>query len=137
MKTSKNSKIHAKSTKPILIWIDWYQKKFIPNPSKSRNPKIGEIENHKRANLEFGAAVPAPKTTCVAVGWSFGAKRRGGIWFGVCLRLSCSLIEDWRFVWAVIVCIRMYWLFIKKLTWHYIIGSVKELVYSSFVQNVF
>ena len=53
-------------------------KKVIPNPSKSRNPKIGEIENHKRTNLEFGAAVPAPET-CAAAGWSSGAKRRGGI----------------------------------------------------------
>ena len=54
-------------------------KKIIPNPSKSQNPKFGEIENHKRTNLKFGAAAPAPETTCAAAGWSFDAKKRGGI----------------------------------------------------------
>ena len=53
-------------------------RKVIPNPSKSRNPKIGEIENHKRANLEYDAVAPAPETTCAAARWSSGAKRRGG-----------------------------------------------------------
>ena len=48
-------------------------------PKKSRNPKIGETENHKSTNLEFGAVAPALETTCAAAGWSFGAKRRGGI----------------------------------------------------------
>ena len=54
-------------------------KKIIPNPSKSRNPKIGGIENHKRKNLEFGATAPAPEMSCAAAGWSSSAKRRGGI----------------------------------------------------------
>ena len=54
-------------------------KKIIPNPSKSRNPEIGEIANHKRTNLKFGAVAPAPETTCAAAGWSSGAKRKGGI----------------------------------------------------------
>ena len=30
--------------------------KIIPNPSKSRNPKFGEIENHKRTNLRSDKA---------------------------------------------------------------------------------
>ena len=54
-------------------------KKIIPNPSKSRNPEIGEIAYHKRTNLKFGAVAPAPETTCAAAGWSFDAKKRGGI----------------------------------------------------------
>ena len=29
---------------------------------------MGEIENHKRTNLEFGAAAPALETTCAATG---------------------------------------------------------------------
>ena len=33
--------------------------KIIPNPSKSRKPKFGEIANHKRTNLRSGAAAPA------------------------------------------------------------------------------
>ena len=32
-------------------------KKIIPNPSKSQNPKFGEIENHKRTNLKFSAEI--------------------------------------------------------------------------------
>ena len=31
-------------------------RKIIPNPSKSRNPKFGEIENHKRTNLRSDKA---------------------------------------------------------------------------------
>ena len=54
-------------------------KKIIPNPSKSRNPEIGEIGNHKRTNIEFGAVAPTLETMCAAAGWSSGAKRRGGI----------------------------------------------------------
>ena len=30
--------------------------KIIPNPSKSGNPKFGEIENHKRTNLRSDEA---------------------------------------------------------------------------------
>ena len=52
--------------------------KIIPNPSKPRNSKFGEIENHKRANFRFSAAASAP-----AVGWSFGAQRRGGDGIGL------------------------------------------------------
>ena len=42
--------------------------KIIPSPSKSRNPKFGEIANHKRTNLRSGAASSAPETTCAAGG---------------------------------------------------------------------
>ena len=40
--------------------------KIIPNPSKSRNPKFGEIANHKRTNLRSGGVASAPETTCAA-----------------------------------------------------------------------
>ena len=45
--------------------------KIIPNPSKSRNPKVGEIENHKITNLRSGAAAPEAR-------WSSSAQRSGG-----------------------------------------------------------
>ena len=47
--------------------------KIISKPSKSRNPKFGEIANHKRANLRSGAAASAPEMTCAAVPAADGA----------------------------------------------------------------
>ena len=80
-------KISKKKKKSIQNQPNPYQykqidiQKIIPNPSKSRNPKFGEIANHKRTNLWFGVVTLDPYTMCAAViaaGWSSGAQRRGG-----------------------------------------------------------
>ena len=72
-------KIPKKTTKSMPNEQNPYQykqidiQKIIPNPSKSRKPKFGEIANHKRTNLRSGAAASAPETTCAAAPAAGGA----------------------------------------------------------------
>ena len=101
MKIPKTNKIHNKSTKPIPIWTDWYPKNN-PNPSNFRNPKFGEITNHK-TNLEVGCG---------------GANSRNGMCGSVCggvelwweedemdLGFRCLVLQVWENI--VYSCLRI------------------------------
>ena len=53
-----------------------------PNPSKFRNPKFGEITNHK-TNLEVGCGGASSRngvSAAYVAGWSSGEERRRWIW---------------------------------------------------------
>ena len=76
IKIPKNSKIHNKSTKPIQIWTDWYPKNN-PNSSKFRNPKFGEITNHK-TTLEVVCGGTSSRNGVQRHMWRGGAPVRRG-----------------------------------------------------------
>ena len=77
-------------------------KKIIPNPSKSRNPEIGEIANHKRTNLEFGVVAPALETTCAATGGAPVPRWEE--------ESDLGFVWDYCVVWLRIECLSELWL---------------------------
>ena len=115
-KIKKKKQNPYKSTKPIPVWTDWYPKNN-PNPSKFQNLNIGEITNQtikmkSEQTATFG---------CVGS----GSERRGGgysggeelrwseerrCWCWCCfLQVRASELGDFGFIWATILCDRVYW----------------------------
>ena len=143
MKIPKKGQNLYKSTKPIPIWIDWYPKNN-PNLSKFRNLNIGEITNQTiKGKLEktavFGAWVSAPMARRSSVDQT---QRRGGVGTGLCfLQVRASseqnVFGDFGFVWATILCDKVYWGLNVYLMWQLLIGGVNSPFSANSGQNVF
>ena len=138
-----------KSTKPIPVWTNWYPKNN-PNPSKFQNLNIGEITNQTiKGKSEQTAAF-----RCVGSGserhdssysggedlrWS--EEMRRWCWCWCCfLQVRTSghvLFGDFGFIWATILCGRVYWGLIEYLMWQLLIGGVNSLFSANSGENVF
>ena len=117
-----------KSTKSTLIWTDWFQKNN-PNPSKFRNLNFGENTNQtiNRNQLKPWVWVH----WCRLRTTPRRLQRRGRAlvvrgeeemaWLGVGKVFSRSaseyVFDNFRWVWVIILCYKLYCFLIRYLTW--------------------
>jgi len=146
MKIPKRKKQNPyKSTKPTPIWTDWYPKNN-PNPSKFRNLNFAEKNNQtiNRNQLKpwgwvrqhWLRTTPQWLQRRVELRWL-----EETAWLGVGKVFSRSAYEyvfdNFRWVWVIILCYRVYCFPIKYLTWHLLIGGVNKPFSASSGHKVF
>ena len=69
-------------------------------------------------------------------------QRRGSVGTGLCFlhvrdSFEKNVFEDFGFVWATILCYRVYWGLNVYLTWQLLIGGINSPFFASSGQNVF
>ena len=149
MKIPKRKKKNPyKSTKPTPIWTDWYPKNN-PNPSKFQNLNFGEKTNQtiNRNQLKPWGWVRRRRLRMTP--WWLQRRGRAPVvrgeeemaWLGVGKVFSRSaseyVFDNFRWVWVIILCYRVYCFHIKCLTWQLLIGGVNKPFSASSGQNVF